>query len=415
MPRRSSIVSMFVCAPLLVAAGCSSGSPTGSEVVASSTPTNGGLNGVTRHWYKEVCPMTARPGEAKCFSHVVTDQNGKILAATTPQGYGPSDLQSAYKLPTTGAAGATVAHRRRAGRSERRSRPRRLPRAVRPPACTTANGCFKKVNQNGVQGSYPTADTGWGGEISLDLDMVSAACPELQDHPRRGEQRQHGRPRRRRERGRGARRDRHQQQLRRRGGLDDRRGVAEYFNHPGVLITASAGDGGYGAELPGDLAVRPRPSAARRSRRRPARRAAGPRRRGPSGGSGCSAYIAEAHLPDGHGLHNRMEADVVGESPTRTPASPSTTRTAATGGGGRSYGGTSARVAARRVDLRADRNAPAPTPQFPYANTVALLRRDERRERHVQPVVSVHRGRRLRRPDRLGNAQRVRLGLVERK
>src|SRR6185312_15425404 len=44
------------------------------------------------------------------------------------------------------------------------------------PACTTANGCFKKINQNGGT-SYPTADTGWAGEISLDVDMVSAVCP----------------------------------------------------------------------------------------------------------------------------------------------------------------------------------------------------------------------------------------------
>jgi subtilase family serine protease len=45
------------------------------------------------------------------------------------------------------------------------------------PQCTTANGCFIKVNQSGVAGSYPSADPGWGVEISLDLDMVSAVCP----------------------------------------------------------------------------------------------------------------------------------------------------------------------------------------------------------------------------------------------
>src|SRR5207245_3122924 len=43
------------------------------------------------------------------------------------------------------------------------------------PACTTANGCFKKVNQNGGT-SYPRANGGWAQEISLDLDMVSAIC-----------------------------------------------------------------------------------------------------------------------------------------------------------------------------------------------------------------------------------------------
>ena len=47
------------------------------------------------------------------------------------------------------------------------------------PACTTANGCFTKVNQEGQQGNYPQSDsfTGWAVETSLDLDMVSAICP----------------------------------------------------------------------------------------------------------------------------------------------------------------------------------------------------------------------------------------------
>ena len=45
------------------------------------------------------------------------------------------------------------------------------------PPCTTANGCFRKVNQNGAASPLPTADAGWAGEISLDVDMVSAICP----------------------------------------------------------------------------------------------------------------------------------------------------------------------------------------------------------------------------------------------
>ena len=44
-------------------------------------------------------------------------------------------------------------------------------------ACTTANGCFKKVDQNGGT-SYPATDGGWAQEISLDVDMVSAVCPK---------------------------------------------------------------------------------------------------------------------------------------------------------------------------------------------------------------------------------------------
>src|SRR5213076_992524 len=44
------------------------------------------------------------------------------------------------------------------------------------PACTTANGCFKKVNQSGGT-TPPTGNTGWAEEISLDVDMASAICP----------------------------------------------------------------------------------------------------------------------------------------------------------------------------------------------------------------------------------------------
>src|SRR5262249_57766815 len=43
--------------------------------------------------------------------------------------------------------------------------------------CTTANGCFRKVNQQGHSGPLPPPNSGWAGEINLDLDMVSAICP----------------------------------------------------------------------------------------------------------------------------------------------------------------------------------------------------------------------------------------------
>ena len=45
------------------------------------------------------------------------------------------------------------------------------------PPCTGANGCFTKVGQSGGA-SYPhTVDSGWELETSLDLDAVSALCP----------------------------------------------------------------------------------------------------------------------------------------------------------------------------------------------------------------------------------------------
>src|SRR5262249_15451315 len=44
------------------------------------------------------------------------------------------------------------------------------------PACTTANGCFTKVNQRGGI-SYPRSDPGWALEISLDVQWAHAIAP----------------------------------------------------------------------------------------------------------------------------------------------------------------------------------------------------------------------------------------------
>ena len=48
------------------------------------------------------------------------------------------------------------------------------------PECTSANGCFDKVNELGQSSPLPRANAGWSQEISLDLDAVSSLCPNCQ-------------------------------------------------------------------------------------------------------------------------------------------------------------------------------------------------------------------------------------------
>src|SRR4051794_9129853 len=101
-------------------------------------------------------------------------------SSASPTGYGPSDLQDAYGLTDASASngsGETIAivdayddPNAAADLATYRS-------YYGLPACTTASGCFKKVGQTGSTTSLPTADSGWAGEISLDLDMVSAVAP----------------------------------------------------------------------------------------------------------------------------------------------------------------------------------------------------------------------------------------------
>jgi hypothetical protein len=125
---------------------------------------------------KAVCPA-ATEGTVECMSFEIT---GVVSFEGSGEkgGLSPADLRSAYKLPTSGGSGQTVAivdayndpnaesdlktYRSHYGLSE----------------CTTANGCFKKVNQKGEAGSYPANESGWSTEMSLDLDMVSAVCSE---------------------------------------------------------------------------------------------------------------------------------------------------------------------------------------------------------------------------------------------
>jgi hypothetical protein len=45
------------------------------------------------------------------------------------------------------------------------------------PACTAANGCFRKVDQAGKASPLPPKQGEWAGEISIDVQMAHAVCP----------------------------------------------------------------------------------------------------------------------------------------------------------------------------------------------------------------------------------------------
>ncbi len=44
------------------------------------------------------------------------------------------------------------------------------------PACTTANGCFRKINEHGDAGPLPPTEGEWASEISIDVQMARAIC-----------------------------------------------------------------------------------------------------------------------------------------------------------------------------------------------------------------------------------------------
>jgi hypothetical protein len=135
-----------------------------------------------RVYHVSVCPRGDNgPGAARCHAHVVTDRNGNPRSHAyspnfVPSGFGPAALQSAYKLTPTGST-AWVAVVDAYGYNNAESDLNTYRTQYGLGACTTANGCFKKLNQSGQQGNYPMQNTGWAQETALDLQMVSAACP----------------------------------------------------------------------------------------------------------------------------------------------------------------------------------------------------------------------------------------------
>ncbi|WP_405881324.1 S53 family peptidase [Streptomyces sp. NBC_01136] len=177
----------------------------------------------------------------------------KAANAATPSGYGPSNLQSAYGLTSAAAsngAGETIAIVDAYNDPNAEADLAKYRSYYGLSACTTANGCFKKVSQTGSTTSLPSSDSGWSEEISLDVDMASAICPNCNillveatsaTMANLGKAVNEAVTL-------GAKYVSNSY-----GGSEsssDSTYDTSYFNHPGVAITVSAGDSGYGAEYP---------------------------------------------------------------------------------------------------------------------------------------------------------------------
>jgi subtilase family serine protease len=281
-----------------IVAGCATGSDP-FDVTAESAGSA----------HAAVCPGPAAAGEAHCHARVRVGADGAAAVAATPSGFGPADLQSAYATPSaTGGSGQVVAIVDAYDNPNAEHDLNVYRQQFGLPACTSASGCFRKVNQNGVAGSYPRGDVSWGQEIDLDIEMVSALCPScrillveassasltdlgtaVNTAVKLGAtvvSNSYG------------------------GGESSGEVQSEqtYYNHPGVAITVSSGDGGFGVEFPAASRFVTAVGGTH------LQRAAGGRGWSESAwsgaGSGCSAFITKPTWQTDAGCHMRSVADV---------------------------------------------------------------------------------------------------------
>ncbi|QLJ05846.1 S53 family peptidase [Streptomyces sp. NEAU-sy36] len=255
--RRRRVGTVFAAAAVLAFAGFGTAVQAGAATAAPAGAT----------WAKTPCATPKHQGELACDSLRVTGgltafqqeqaaRTGitpKAANASTPSGYGPSDLQAAYGLTSAASSkgsGETIAIVDAYNDPNAEADLAKYRSYYGLPACTKASGCFKQVSQTGSTTSLPTSDAGWSEEISLDLDMASAICPNcnillveattptmtnlgtaVNEAVKLGAKFVSNSY----------------------GGSEsssDSSYDSSYFNHPGVAITVSAGDSGYGAEYP---------------------------------------------------------------------------------------------------------------------------------------------------------------------
>jgi subtilase family serine protease len=119
-----------------------------------------------------VCPGPANLGAARCYAVVHPN------ASTSPTGLSPATIKSVYNFSTSSTAGAgkTIAIVDAYDDPTAASDLGVFSSQYGLPACTTANGCFTKVNQTGGAG-YPNKNAGWALEISLDVQWAHAIAP----------------------------------------------------------------------------------------------------------------------------------------------------------------------------------------------------------------------------------------------
>jgi subtilase family serine protease len=279
----------------------------------------------------DVCSTAIAQSQAHCDARVRTDAKATTLRparAGQPQpaasignsgAYDPGYLQSAYNVASVVSAGAgkgqTVAivdayddpnahsdldyYRGWFG----------LPPLPACSAWPSASACLRKVNQFGAAGSYPGTDSGWALEIALDLEMVSSICPncsillveansntysdlsaavseavtlgaDVVSNSYGG------------------------------GEWSGESGFDAAYNHPGVAITVSSGDAGYGTEYPaasqyviavGGTSLTQATNTGTRN---------GTETAWSGAGSGCSAYESKPSWQQDRGCGSRTVADV---------------------------------------------------------------------------------------------------------
>jgi subtilase family serine protease len=253
--RRAAWTALAAAAALTIA-----GSPAALAAARSPAHAAGPAHAAASGAHR-ACPPTTRQGMASCLVLIAGGVTAHPQAffgrrAPTGVGYGPASLQSAYKLPSsTAGAGQKVAVIDAYNDPDAVANLATYRSAWGLPKCDAATeaGCLTVTNQKGKTSPLPpdAGSTGWATEESLDVDMVSAICPKCHIYLVEGDSPTVA------DLGTAV-----NSAVKVLGAhfVSNSYGAAEssselgwdtkYYKHPGVAVTASAGDDGKGVSYP---------------------------------------------------------------------------------------------------------------------------------------------------------------------
>lgn len=211
-----------------------------------------GAQGSQKVWSQSTCAQEESPGVASCLAfNVISGAASPDGATTTPHGFGPAQFHTGYSLPTEtpSSSGKVIAIVDAYDDPAIENDLNVFDTREGLPACTVANGCFEKLNETGNPGPYPEANNGWTLEEALDVEVAHDICQNCKIRLFEASSNSdaalgntvnaavaygatvisnsYGG-----------------------GEFPEETSYNSYYNHPGVVITVSSGDGGWGPEFP---------------------------------------------------------------------------------------------------------------------------------------------------------------------
>lgn len=169
MKRRTILAALATGA--LAVGGLAAGMPAASGMTVRTS-----AGGRAVH----VCPTRVAPGYVTCLAMAVTAASGRVSGAARPSaaGFSAADIEKAYKLTGLKSGGKTVAIVDAYGYPGLAKDLAKFRSTNGLPPCTTDSGCLTVVNQTGGSSPPRLQNGGWQVEQALDVDAVSAACPD---------------------------------------------------------------------------------------------------------------------------------------------------------------------------------------------------------------------------------------------